>query len=67
MDNQNQPNLAVQVFLSLCKWFLVVLIINNLIWAGVHFGYFSKSFDTTSINANQDGYYNQQEINGTKS
>lgn len=31
-----KPNIAVEVFLSLVKWFLVILIINNLIWAGVY-------------------------------
>lgn len=31
----NKPNAFVEVFLSLVKWFLVVLLVNNLIWAGV--------------------------------
>lgn len=32
----NSPNIAVEVFLSLVKWFLVFVVINNLIWAGIH-------------------------------
>ena len=31
----NKPNAFVEVFLSLVKWFLIVLLVNNLIWAGV--------------------------------
>lgn len=31
----NKPNPFIEVFMSLVKLFLVVLLINNLIWAGV--------------------------------
>lgn len=48
---RQEPNIAVETFLSLCKWFLIILIINNLIWAGIHFGYVSKSFSGTSMAA----------------
>lgn len=54
MDNPNQPNIAVQVFLSLCKWFLVILIVNNLIWAGVLIGYIHKSFGGTDYQITQE-------------
>lgn len=56
------PNVAVQVFLSLVKWFLIILIVNNLIWAGVHFGYVSKSFGGTHMEVQQDGTNNNQSI-----
>lgn len=48
---RQEPNIAVETFLSLCKWFLIILIINNLIWAGIHFDYVSKSFSGTSMAA----------------
>ena len=57
------PNIAVEVFLSLVKWFLVFVIINNLIWAGVHFGYFSQSFGGTAMEVSQDGTNNNQRVN----
>lgn len=31
----SKPNPFIEVFMSLVKWFLVVLLVNNLIWAGV--------------------------------
>ncbi len=46
-----KPNVAVEVFLSLVKYFLIFIVINNLIWAGIHFGYFAKSFDGTTMSA----------------
>lgn len=51
-----------EIFLSLVKWFLIVLIINNLIWAGVHYGYFAKSFNGTSMEVLQDGTNNNQSV-----
>jgi len=57
---KKQPNIAVEVFLSLVKWFLVILIINNLIWAGVYL------YGGTSIELGQDkidAIYNNQSVN----
>ena len=31
----SKPNPFIEVFMSLVKWFLIVLLVNNLIWAGV--------------------------------
>lgn len=63
--NMKTPDISVQVFLSLVKWFLVILIANNLIWACVHFGYVSKSFAGTHVEMTQDGKDNNQSmING---
>lgn len=62
----NKPNIAVEVFLSLVKWFIVALVITNLItsliWAGVHYGYFAKSFNGTSMEVMQDGTNNNQSV-----
>ena len=63
-----EPNVAVEVFLSLIKWFIVALVVTNLItsliWAGVHYGYFAKSFNgTTSLmEVMQDGNSNNQSV-----
>lgn len=52
----HQIAIAKEVFLSLIKWFLLVLVINNLIWAAIHCNYIAKSFDGTSttIEASQE-------------
>jgi hypothetical protein len=57
-----KPNIAVEVFLSLVKWFLVILIINNLIWAGLFVHYVNKSAIDTSVEMTQDGQHNNQSI-----
>lgn len=57
-----EPNMIGEIFLSLVKWFLIILIINNLIWAGVHYGYFAKSFSGTSMEVMQDGTNNNQSV-----
>jgi hypothetical protein len=59
---KNQPNIAVEVFLSLVKWFLVILIINNLIWAGIFTHYLNKSIGDSNIEMMQDGQHNNQSI-----
>lgn len=63
------PNIAVEVFLSLVKRFLIFIVINNLIWAGI-FSYTlhrSSSDIITSSDVWQDGTTNnnnQSVING---
>lgn len=59
---KKQPNIAVEVFLSLVKWFLVILIINNLIWAGLFVHYVNKSVTDSNIEMTQDGQQNNQSI-----
>ena len=61
-SKMKEPNMVGEIFLSLVKWFLVILIINNLIWAGVHCGYFTKSFSGTSMEVMQDGTNNNQSV-----
>ena len=56
------PNIAVEVFLSLVKYFLLFVVINNLIWAAIHFGYVTKSFGGTSLEVMQDGTNNNQSV-----
>ena len=55
-----QPNNVVEVFMSLIKWFLLFTLINNGIWALVHYGIFSTS--SAEITQTQDGTNNYQEM-----
>ena len=59
-----QPNVAVEVFLSLVKWFLIFIVINNLIWAGIYsYTLHKASSDTmTTTEMWQDGSNNKQSI-----
>lgn len=63
----NEWQIAKDVFLSLVKWFLAVLLLNNVIWAYIHFKYYDKSFDGTGVYTIQEqsgeGNY-QEQING---
>lgn len=56
-----KPNNVVEVFMSLVKWFLLVLLANNLIWLGVLYSILSTS--STEISQAQDGTNNYQEMN----
>ena len=55
-----KPNEFVEVFMSLIKWFFIVLLINNMIWA---FVYVIGTSKTISSELNQDGTNNIQELN----
>lgn len=55
------PNIAVEVFLSLVKWFLIFIVINNLIWAGIYF--YGNSVEL-SQNEISSIYNNQSVTNG---
>ena len=57
-----QPNIAVEVFLSLVKYFLIFVVLNNLIWAGIFTHYVYKSFNGTSMEVMQDGTNNNQSV-----
>lgn len=35
-NKMKTPNIAVEVFLSLANWFLIFIVINNLIWVGIY-------------------------------
>lgn len=63
-NNMKQPNVAVEVFLSLVKYFLIFVVINNLIWAGIYsYTLHKASSDTiTSTEMWQDGSNNKQSI-----
>ena len=52
-------NESIEVFLSLIKWFLIILLLNNLIWAIVFIA--STSSEETVLT--QDGINNTQGIN----
>lgn len=56
----NELQIAKEVFLSIIKWFLIVLLINNLIWGVVIFKMLSgEDVGMTQI---QDGTNNLQEM-----
>jgi len=57
-----QPNVAVEVFLSLVKYFLLFVVINNIIWAGIFTYYLNKSVSDSNIEMVQDGQQNNQSI-----
>ena len=58
-----KPNEFIEVFMSLVKIFLAVLIINNLIWGFVVFGMIYGG--DANISQEQDGINNKQEmVNG---
>jgi len=43
--------MAVETFLSLCKWFLLIIIAINVIWALLFKHYVDKSFNGTTMSA----------------
>lgn len=72
MADKKEPNIITEMYLSMIKIFIWALVITNLItsliWASVHYGYFSKSFANpteTEINQTSDGDFtqNNQSIN----
>lgn len=56
-----KPNTAIEVFMSLVKWFLIILLLNNLIWGAI----FYSAINGETINAEQEqgGHNNYQVIN----
>ena len=54
-----KPNNTVEVFMSMLKWFTIILIFNNLAWIIAT----SNVKETTQITKlTQDGYGNNQEV-----
>ena len=51
MSDKTSPNMAAETFLSLCKWFLLIIIAINVIWAVVFTRYVDKSFNGTTMSA----------------
>lgn len=51
MSDKTSPHMAVETFLSLCKYFLLIIIAINLIWAVVFMRYVDKSFNGTTMSA----------------
>lgn len=54
-----------EVFKSLVKYFLVFVVINNLLWASVFGFYIFKSYtsELATVTMDQDGTNNHQELN----
>lgn len=58
-----KPNEFVEVFISLVRWFLLFVLINNAIWAFVFICSTSSEEKTETHNEMiQDGYGNKQEM-----
>ena len=53
-----------EVFLSIIKYFLVFIILNNLLWFGIFGYYVKKSYNSelTQITQEQSGTNNKQEL-----
>ena len=56
----NELQIAKEVFLSIIKWFLIVILVNNLIWGFVFYKTVSES--SYDVDAVQDGTNNKQEV-----
>lgn len=56
-----KPNEFVEVFMSLIKWFLLFVLVNNAIWFGVVYTLISGTSEETTMS--QDGENNTQGIN----
>ena len=65
MSDKTSPHMAVETFLSLCKYFLIIIVAINLIWAVVFMRYVDKSFNGTTYDVTQEqsGYDNVQGVN----
>lgn len=55
-----KPNEFVEVFMSLVKWFLAFVIVNNLIWGLVMYSLVAGT--SADISQTQDGTNNYQEM-----
>ena len=51
MSDKTSPHMAVETFLSLCKYFLIIIVAINLIWAVLFLRYMDKSFSGTTMSA----------------
>jgi hypothetical protein len=56
-----KPNTTIEVFLSLVKWFLIILLLNNLIWGAIF--YSAVNGDGLHAEQEQGGHDNYQVIN----
>lgn len=51
MKDKTSPHMAVETFLSLVKYFLIIFLATNLIWGGIFVLYIHKSFQGTTMSA----------------
>lgn len=49
------PNLPVEAAFSVLKWALIILVINNALWAAIHYGDTKRPSHNTEISVVQDG------------
>lgn len=59
----NEWQIAKEVLLSVIKWFLLFIVVNNLIWLLI---VLSASSVDVSNNVSQEGINNQQEVTNGK-
>ena len=52
------PNIAVEAAFSVLKWALIILVINNALWAAIHYGDTKRPSHNTEISVVQDGTSN---------
>lgn len=63
MKKRNSPNLVVEAALSVFRWVMIFVILNNALWAGIHFGDIKRSSsNNTEIHMTQDGSGNSQSL-----
>ena len=53
--NTPTPNIVAETFVSVCKYFLIVLVLNNLIWAVIHFRPVTSRLGDTHVEITQTG------------
>jgi hypothetical protein len=53
-----KPNEFIEVFMSLIKLFLIILLLNNAIWGII----FYKTVSSSGYDVEQDGHNNIQEV-----
>ena len=57
----NKPNMLYEIIMSVIKWFLIFVLINNAIWFGVVYSLTNGS-NIAEITQTQDGENNTQEM-----
>ena len=64
-NNMKQPNIAVETFLSLVKYFLIFIVLNNLVWAGCFMHYVVRTItdgaESIEYFDKEDWYYSEGE------
>ena len=63
MNKSNSPKLVVEATVAILRWALIFVVVNNALWAAIHFGDFKHSpSNNTEIHMTQDGTGNTQSL-----